>query len=149
MAERLDLTETFRIGEETGQSDVFFGNIFDMAVNSSGDIYVVDGQAASVYVLSETGELTDRIGRKGEGPGEFMRARNVVIGAGDAVFVFDNQNYRLSQFEPKTHRYVYSTFVEGDDFSHPRKLIGTTGEMFLVVFIPPYWAPGSGTGVAA
>ena len=148
MPERLALTEVFRIGEEAEQDTILFGDILDMAVNSDGQLFLVDWDAESVYVFSATGDLEDRIGSRGKGPGEFEQAYGVAIGPGESIVVFDGQGDRLSLFEPKSHRFVYSTRVNGDDFSSPSKLIGAIDDGFLVKFVPPYWAPGSGTGLA-
>lgn len=148
MPERLALTKVFRIGQEAEQDTILFGDILDIAVNSDGQLFIVDWHAESVYVFSASGDLEDRIGSRGKGPGEFERAYGIAIGPGDTIVVFDGQSDRLSLFEKKSHRVVYSTRVKGDNFSSPSKLIGAIDDGFLVKYVPPYWAPGSGTGLA-
>ncbi len=146
--ERLELTEVFRVGEETEENTILFGRILDIAVNSAGQLFVADWTSESVNVFADTGELVDRIGSRGEGPGEFTRAFSVAIAPGDSVAVFDAQSERLSLFEPISHRFAYSASIEGDDFSRPSKIIGFTDKGMLIQYTAPYWAPGSGTGLA-
>ena len=146
--ERQELTEVFRVGEETEENTILFGRILDIAVNSTGQLFVADWTSESVNVFSDAGELVDHIGSRGEGPGEFTRAFGVAIAPGDCVAVFDAQSERLSLFEPISHRFAYSTSIEGDDFKSPAKIIGFTDKGILIQYTASYWAPGSGRGLA-
>ena len=53
----------------------------------------------SLLVFGPTGDLVERIGRTGEGPGEF-RAGNLYSGLGDTLLVEDGGNMRLSLLVP-------------------------------------------------
>lgn len=145
---RLILSEVFRIGEEASGDAVLFGPILGMAVNSVGHLFVADWNSESVHVFSDAGGLIGIVGSRGEGPGEFERASGIAIGRDDTVFVWDGQNDRLSAFEPGSHSFAYSVTVEANDFSNPNALIGVTDAGYLIRFTPPYWAPGSGTGLS-
>ncbi len=142
------MSEVFRIGEEASGDAVLFGPILGMAVNSAGHLFVADWNSESVHVFSDAGGLIGLVGSRGEGPGEFERASGLAIGRNDTVFVWDGQNDRLSAFEPDSHSFAYSVTVEANDFSNPNALIGVTDAGFLIRFTPPYWAPGSGTGLS-
>ena len=143
--ERLKVKELFRVGEDQG---VLFGQPAGLAVNSDGHIFVEDWFTSTVYVLSDTGELVDSLGREGEGPGEFVSLIGVFVGAGDSVYVFDDTIHRLSVFDPTTHRFAYSVSVSGDGSSNAQELIGVVDDGFLVLYKTPFYAPELERGVA-
>ena len=78
----------------------YFGTIIDVAPASDGRIFVADADAGHIKVLTPDGSLMDTLGRKGEGPGEFQRLRQVSLARGDSLFVLDSQRRRVSVFAP-------------------------------------------------
>lgn len=70
-AAELTLTEVFRIGDEVAGDTVLFSGSLEVTVDSRGQLYVTDRAVAGIWVFSNTGALIRRIGRAGEGPGEF------------------------------------------------------------------------------
>lgn len=69
------LLEDLRIGRAVdGQRDSpdVFGSIVALAIDDAGRIYVADYQSSDIRVFDATGSPIRRIGRKGEGPGEFQ-----------------------------------------------------------------------------
>jgi len=66
-----------------------------LVVTDNGRLAVLDQDR--VFVLSPEGSLERTVGRRGEGPGEFVDP--AAIGAvGDTIFVYDDGNRRLSAF---------------------------------------------------
>lgn len=59
---------TVRENEETG---VFFGEIEDVVVSDSGEVFVLDSQLTEIKVYSSGGILDRTLGREGDGPAEF------------------------------------------------------------------------------
>lgn len=81
-------------------ADFYFGRIHDVAVDVNGRMYVADGEAHHVKILSRSGTLLDSLGTHGEGPGEFERPSQVFFAPGDSLDVLDGYYGRLSAFGP-------------------------------------------------
>lgn len=94
--------------------------VMGMDVDSRGNVYV--GDANSVVELAPDGKLLRRIGREGNGPGEFQRVNVVRLLPGDSLFVFDAGATRVTVFGPGADRAAYTVDV------------GTRNLLF------PYWA---------
>ena len=123
---RADFAEVVRLGDGAQGDTLLFGTISDIEANSRGDILVADGRAHCIYVFSAHGELMQVVGSRGEGPGEFNFLTGFDIGPGDTVFVFDNNNARVSAFEPLRYALSHSFAPVGDDFGTPFTLVGAT-----------------------
>jgi hypothetical protein len=73
----VDLEEVWRIG---GDSDDFlFGLISKICGDSDGNVYVLDAQLCNVHVYSPTGELLKTLFQQGEGPGEVLGPRDMLL----------------------------------------------------------------------
>jgi hypothetical protein len=90
--------EELRIGAVEGAPEYQFGEVFRIAVDSKGRIFVLDGQHIKVYSLQGAYEQT--IGAPGQGPGELGAGMAVLIGAGDTLLVPDGRNLRFNRYAP-------------------------------------------------
>ena len=72
----IELTEQWRRGDE--DDDLFFGLISAVETDGEGNLYLLDSQLSTIYVLDSQGEFLRQIGHEGEGPGEFRRARSLI-----------------------------------------------------------------------
>ena len=139
--EGLTLTETLRAGDD---KTFYFSEIHDVAVRGDGRMYVADGKASHVKVLSRNGMLQDTLGRQGsQGPGAFERPSEVSFGHGDSLYVFDSYYSRLSVFAPN-HAFSYrlSLRIEPEGkvpFIAPSNVLPrSTGPGFVASFgVPP------------
>ena len=93
------LAEAARIGSVEADADAAFGFIADVAVDGAGRVYVADPTAAQILVFDAAGGLLRRIGRRGEGPGEFQAPIEMAVGSGDTLRVFDNALWRVASFD--------------------------------------------------
>lgn len=84
--------------EATSSDDVFLSYVWDVATDSQGNVYVIDGGEAAVIALNPDLTHNRLIGREGEGPGEFGRPARVQILPGDSVLVWDSQLQRITVF---------------------------------------------------
>ena len=71
-----------------------FKYVCGVAVDKDDNVYVSDDGNHCVYKFDKNGELLERVGKKGSGPGEFNCPRGVAV-AGDCVFVCDRYNHRI------------------------------------------------------
>lgn len=113
----------------------YFGRIRDIAVRADGQMYVADGEAHHVKVLSPEGELLETIGAKGEGPGEFQRLEDIVLARNDSLFVLDDYAGRISAFSPE-HEFEYSFLARDESGSPNAMMVSPTGSGFLFAFTP-------------
>ena len=141
-ATELTLTEVFRIGDEMAGDTVLFGGGVEVAINSMGLLFVTDRGIVGIRVFSNTGALMRRIGRAGEGPGEFQSTPLVRVGPRDTVYTLDTEATRLSVFAPNNFRPVETIDISGTEsfdtefqtFQFARNLIGVVEDGFLVQY---------------
>ena len=84
---------TLIVSTESG----LLGRPADIAVDDSGDLYVLDGLMGRILVLSPAGQLVRTIGGEGSGPGEFKRPGPFRL-TRDTLRVVDMGNGRLQTF---------------------------------------------------
>lgn len=88
-------------------ADAELTRVTAMDVDSRGRVYVADMLQRSVLVLSPDGRVLQRIGRRGAGPGEFMRIRDVQVLPADSLLVYDPDLARISIFAPDSGAPAY------------------------------------------
>ena len=98
-AARLVLTEVLRLGSESGADDAF-ARVMDVEVGLSGRIYVADDLNWRISVFDGSGRLLRRLGRRGQGPGEFESPWSLAVDRLDSLFVWDGALARISVFGP-------------------------------------------------
>jgi hypothetical protein len=91
--------EELVVGGDDEETDVVFGRIADIAVDSQGRIFALDQGDVCVKVYNPDSMTTWRIGRKGEGPGEFNQPTAIAVDAKDRIYVA-SMGGRVAIFEP-------------------------------------------------
>jgi sugar lactone lactonase YvrE len=108
-----------------------FGYIGDVAVDSTGAIYVAEAQEHDrITRLSPSGEVLARWGGRGPAPGQFQRIRALAFDRDDNLYAADACNHRVQVFKPDGEliriigepgsglgqlSYPYDVAVAGDD----------------------------------
>jgi sugar lactone lactonase YvrE len=69
-----------------------------VAMDSEGDVYIVDAQWGVVQVFDRQGELLYYFGAQGTHAGEFQLPSGLFIAPNDSVFVVDSFNRRVQEF---------------------------------------------------
>ncbi|MGD2047004.1 MAG: hypothetical protein PVJ80_10470 [Gemmatimonadota bacterium] len=89
-------TEELRIGSVDDPA-LGFSNIASVDVDEAGRVYVLDALDMQIRVYGPDGSLLGRLGRRGDGPGEF--ARPPIVGVlGDTVWAVDFAGGRITRF---------------------------------------------------
>lgn len=88
-SKQLNLATDLEIGKEDGRDNEMFGRIYDIAVNSRGEIYVLDNGFVRVQKYDSAGAYLHTIGAEGEGPGDFIRPTAITIDERDRLYVAD------------------------------------------------------------
>lgn len=119
------LAETLRIGSLDGEHALT--NIIDLAEGPAGEVYLAQSFTTSVWEFAPDGEFRRRIGRAGQGPGEFDVS---VVGVGwfegslwaadlGALHFFDPGGTELRRV-----RFTVAMLDEGSRFRPARPLVG-------------------------
>ena len=134
-----ELTELFRLGDESRGDTILFGSIGELvAVDGSGRIFIGEQQDPIVYVLDTDGGLIKTIGREGSGPGAFYRLSSIHIGSADTLYIFDYNLGYLSVYEPEGLELAYSIAVSYDDsLGKSYSLVGTLDTGYLFTYGRP------------
>ena len=74
-----DAFVALQIGEPEGTEEYVFGRISYIDVDQSRRIFVLDALEQKVRVFRPDGTFSFSVGRKGQGPGEFLSARGFGI----------------------------------------------------------------------
>lgn len=69
-----------------GTQDIF-GKVQDCAINSNGEILVLDRGYVCIHRFSEDGAYLGRFGGEGEGPGDMRNPSALAIGPNDEIYV--------------------------------------------------------------
>lgn len=85
------------IQESEHDEHLMFKYIWDIAVDSAGDIIVLDDKIVSKF--SPIGEFISYIGSIGQGPGEFLSPWKIFISSSDILYIND-QGHSIVSFFP-------------------------------------------------
>ena len=88
-----------RVGSEgatgVGAPDEF-GHVSSVTTDEDGNVWVADAQSHDIRVFRPDGSLLRRIGREGQGPGEFLSLYSLAW-VGDVLLVLDPGNGRVAE----------------------------------------------------
>ena len=84
-----DFEEVYRVGSALGEAWEEFGMVGRVGFDGGGNLHVFDRLAARVVVVGPDGDLVREFGRRGEGPGEFQSALDMVVMHDGRVVVAD------------------------------------------------------------
>jgi len=92
------------IGTVDGPDHTIFGNVADLTVTPSGTVVIVDRQTMDVRLFDTGGKFLQRLGRQGQGPGEFRAPHSLLITRENEIWVADMQR-RITVFAPSADGY--------------------------------------------
>jgi len=120
----LELEEDLSIGSVEDENTLFY-RIGDIAVDSQSNIYVLDSGNHRIQKFDKNGNYLQTIGRKGEGPGEFMRPFNIFLDEQGNIYVMELR--KLNLFDSKGNyikSFVLPTFIMGFTAGPEGNIIG-------------------------
>lgn len=104
---RMDTADVVRIGVVEGAPEYMIGRLAGMLRRPDGTILVADAIAHEIRVFDERGRFVRKVGRAGEGPGEYGMLYSLYA-RGDSMAVLDNEGSRITMLGPDleySHRY--------------------------------------------
>lgn len=105
-ATELELKSSFP-SEDLIEKDIYLWGARFITNDSFGNIYVSNRKAHCILKFDPSGHFLQKIGRKGQGPGELIEPGRVMTGK-DFLAVYDRMNRRIQFFDQKGN-YVKST----------------------------------------
>ena len=91
--------ERWRLGGEN-QDDPLLGQVTDIQLDRDGNAYLLDSNLSLIHVLSPKGAHLRAIGREGDGPGEFRRARRLALLPDGTVGVMEMMPGQIVVMQP-------------------------------------------------
>ena len=85
----LELELDLSIGGDVADEKYSFMVITDVEVDDQGNLYVIDPRQYRIQKFDKDGKYLSTIGRKGEGPGEFMQAYRMTLDSRGKLYVDD------------------------------------------------------------
>ncbi|MGB7294018.1 MAG: NHL repeat-containing protein [Candidatus Aminicenantales bacterium] len=90
------------IGElETKDENVAFNLPSDVALDKDGNIYILDSGNHRIQKFSADGKYLATLGRKGQGPGEFVYPESIDVDDAGQIYVSDPRNQRIQILTPE------------------------------------------------
>ncbi len=93
-----------------GNNKSIISHISRFTINNNEEIIVPDAKMSNVKVFSSSGSLKYTLGRKGQGPGEFIMPYTCYSSEG-GLWVSDIQGYKISKFTSESDGYKYKDFI--------------------------------------
>ena len=108
---------------------------FDICIKK-GVVYVADMWNNRIQMLTATGELISKFGKKGSGQGEFNGPGGVLVDSKDRVIVSDSGNNRVQVFDPNG-KWILT--IDGSGGNHPYKsprglALDSQGNIYVAAF---------------
>ena len=85
----------------TDDENLAFNLPADLAVDAAGNIYIADSRNQRIQVFDPEGRYLRTVGRKGQGPGEFMATGSLDFDGEGCLRVLDPLQRRIQVFTPK------------------------------------------------
>jgi hypothetical protein len=92
------------IGSENGPDHSLFAEVTAVATTSNGTVVLLDRKTQDLRLFTSQGRFLQRLGRKGQGPGEFRGPGVLLVTPRDEIWVTDMQR-RLTVFAPSPSGY--------------------------------------------
>jgi DNA-binding beta-propeller fold protein YncE len=133
-----DGEELRKIGGEAGTVPGQFGYISDAVQDADGYFYLAEfGENQRISKLDPEGNFVKCWGSPGDGPGQFARARAMVIGPDGNLYVADACNHRIQVFtrEGELVRIWGKEGSEPGELNYPYDLaFNQRGELYVVEY---------------
>ena len=87
--------QTVPLGDPTARAPEGFTNIFEVVEMSDGRVLMTDSRERTVAIVDLGAATVDRIGRKGEGPEEYLTPFTILPQPDGSFHVYDSRNRRF------------------------------------------------------
>jgi hypothetical protein len=104
--------------------DSYYSVSENIYLNPNGEIFMLNKLEYSIDRISKDGELIEKIGRAGRGPGEFERMISFTVSQDfQSIFIIDNTQIEIYEYNSKENNYDYidtlnDLFIEAYDICY-------------------------------
>ncbi|MDX2206131.1 MAG: 6-bladed beta-propeller [Gemmatimonadales bacterium] len=99
--EPLEAVVELTIGTAEGPEETMFGAVTRLTPDGAGGIYIYDQQMPAIRQFDAQGQFVRQVGRKGQGPGEYLDAiLGMALRSDGRLQILDPRNRRVTIFEP-------------------------------------------------
>ena len=88
-------------GSSQGSGDGQFSTPIDVAVDSSGNVYVADYGNSRTQKFNSSGTFITKWGSNGSGDGQFYYPWGVTVDSSGNIYVAYTYNHRIQKFSPQ------------------------------------------------
>jgi hypothetical protein len=117
--------------EFTESEDVAFRYIRSLQMDDYGNVLVTDPTQQTVFMFDNEGNLIQKIGTNGQGPGEFQSIGSILI-ENDSLFVSDGRSLKIEVFEYRDSTYNHVRTVKFENQLFLGDLLGLTEQGILI-----------------
>jgi len=137
----LELELDLSIGGEEFNENYNFMTISDVEVDEEGNILVLDSRQLQIQKYDKNGKYVRTIGRKGEGPGEFMQAYRIYLDSDGKLYVsnfrkihiFDENNVYERSVNTESFLSSYGVTKEGNFMGRSSTFAGEDRTMDIIL----------------
>lgn len=98
---KISLEYIKNIGDlESEDENVLFYMPSDLAVDSQGNVYILDSGNHRIQKFDPNGNFLASFGRQGQGPGEFQYPQSIDLDPGGNLYVSDSGNQKIQILKP-------------------------------------------------
>ncbi|MEE9253665.1 MAG: NHL repeat-containing protein, partial [Pseudomonadales bacterium] len=108
--------------------------VTDVAFLPSGELLVLDGSAAQVYVFGSNGEFRASIGTKGRGVGQLYKPTAIAVDVDSRILVADNGTSRITVFD-RNGDFAFSFGSRGAARGQFRDLVAIESDLFGFIYV--------------
>lgn len=123
------------------------GILTQIKIDFYNNIIFLDAKVRQVLVFNQEGKFLKRIGKKGQGPGEFIHPLAMGIDKHGKILISDQRVRRINKFD-KDGYFISSFIISGSHFS-PNDIIivDSKDSLFLGGYRENFNNPGAGTWI--
>jgi len=121
--------------EFTESEEVAFQQISSIKTDHHGNIIVRDFSQPFLFMLDRDGNFLTKIGREGNGPGEFQQIISFMVDQA-TLWAIDAGSKKIEKFEYQDDEYVHLTSISLEKEELAGKFIGKTKEGILIANLP-------------
>ena len=119
--------------KSTKPKEEMFQNIVSLVIDEAGNFYILDKKASNIKLFNKDGKFLKIIGRKGEGPGEFIAPEKGSLRSNNELYIYDSRRYivQVIDTEGKFIKQipVQTPWFDGPKFLSDGELIASFGEV--------------------
>jgi hypothetical protein len=128
---RYKMADVLTLGKEEEPEEAILFFPYKIRVDSNNNIYVLDAEDMNIKIYDSHGKWIRNVGRRGQGPGEYMSINDFDVSGDGRIFISDIRQRRVSIL-CNDGSFVFNFLVEG---SCGRLRVDTEDRVYLEQFV--------------